>query len=259
MVEASSQSWERDPDRRMTASRVELAYGRPGAGGFLMLTSSPSPRPAVVLLPPIAGVNDYILRVGSRLAAAQYVTLALDYYDGAGPPPLERPEQVVAAVGALDDDRVVDDATAAVRQLADEPFVLGDSVAVMGFCVGGSLALLAAAADDHALRGAVVYYGVLRYGEITEAKPRSPLDVAGDLGCPLVAHFGEEDHLIAVDDVLELRDRTAGRPAEVFTYPGAGHAFHEDFRPDAYRPVASAVSWTRTLAFLDWYLVAARS
>lgn len=240
----------------MSADRVELEGARPGAGAYLTLTASASPRPAVVLLPAIAGVNDYILRVSRRLAAAGYVTLALDYYDGSGPPPLKSPEQIMAAVGALDDGRVVEDAIAARRHLADQAFVHSDRVAVMGFCVGGSLALLAAAADgdDQAFRGAVVYYGVLRYGSTTDTKPVSPLDAVSDLRCPLVAHFGEDDHLVAVDDVLELRKRTAGRPAEIFTYPGAGHAFHEDFRPDVYRPVASTVSWARTMAFLDWYL-----
>ena len=238
----------------MTEGRVQLPAARPGAGGFLTLTASASPRPAIVLLPAIAGVNDYIFRVSRRLAAAGYVTLALDYYDGGGPPPLDSPQQIMAAVAALDDARVVDDAIAAIRHLADESFVRDEQVAVMGFCIGGSLALLGASADDQAFRGAVVYYGVLRYGSTTDTKPISPLDAVDNLRCPLVAHFGENDHLVAFDDVLELRKRTAGRPAEIFTYPGAGHAFHEDFRPDVYRPVASTVSWTRTMAFLDWYL-----
>jgi carboxymethylenebutenolidase len=237
----------------MSAERIELPGSRPGAGGLLTLHSSP-PRPAVVLLPAVAGTNDYIVDLARRLASAGYVTLALDYYDGGGPPPLGTPTEVAAAVAAIEDRRVIADAIAAGRFLSNHPNVQDGRVALMGFCIGGSMALLTAAAEDQPFRGVVVYYGLLRYGSTSEAKPVSPLDVAGELRCPLVAHFGEDDHLVAVDDVLELRKRTASRPAEVFTYPGAGHAFHEDFRPDVYRPVASTVSWTRTMAFVDWYL-----
>jgi dienelactone hydrolase len=56
--------------------------------------------------------------------------------------------------------------------------------------------------------------------------------------------------------VLRQAERLAGRPAEIYTCPGAGHAFHEDFRAQVYRPVAAVTAWSRTREYLPWYLPA---
>ena len=95
---------------------------------------------------------------------------------------------------------------------------------------------------------------MLKYTETTENKPVSPMDTVDDITCPLLGHFGEADHLVPVDHAAELQERLKGKPAEVYTYPGAGHAFHEDFRPEIYRPVAAQTAWQRTLIYLRWYL-----
>jgi carboxymethylenebutenolidase len=124
---------------------------------------------------------------------------------------------------------------------------------VLGFCIGGSYALLAAA-ELAGLSCAVTFYGMLRYPELTSNKPVSPLDAAAEIACPVLGHFGEADHLVPVADARELGERLAGRPAEVYTYPGAGHAFHEDFRAQVYRPVAAATAWSRSREYLSWYL-----
>jgi carboxymethylenebutenolidase len=62
--------------------------------------------------------------------------------------------------------------------------------------------------------------------------------------------------LISAEDIeaLEAELKRASRPYELFTYNGAPHAFDEDFRPAAYRPVASKLAWERTMTFLDWHL-----
>jgi len=232
-----------------------VTFGSDGGPGtaYLTRTASARPSPAIVLLPAVSGVNDYVLRRSRKLAAAGYVTLALDYYDGAGPPPLGNLDEILAAVAALDDEAIASSARAAAGHLAGLSGVAPDRIGLMGLCVGGSLALLAAAGEQSPFRGVVGYYGQLRYRETSVTKPRHPIDAVDELACPLLAHFGEDDHLIPQEDVAELRKRTSGRPAEVFTYPSAGHAFDEDFRP-VFRPVASTISWTRTFAFLDWCL-----
>lgn len=67
---------------------------------------------------------------------------------------------------------------------------------------------------------------------------------------PFLGHWGEHDHLVPRADVAELREVMADRPAEIYRYPGAGHAFHESFRPEVYRPIAATESWARTKTFL---------
>jgi carboxymethylenebutenolidase len=122
---------------------------------------------------------------------------------------------------------------------------------VLGFCIGGTYAILAASQFEQ-LRCAVSFYGTIRYAT-SDLKPISPLDVAQSLKCPLLGHYGEDDALIPLPDVEALRKELRSRPAEIYTYPGAGHAFHENFRPEVYRPVAAAEAWRRSTEYLEWY------
>jgi carboxymethylenebutenolidase len=158
----------------------------------------------------------------------------------------------MAAVRALSDPQAVADVDAAVEWLAEQPGVDGARIGLLGVCVGGSIAVLAASRPSR-LRCAVAFYGLLEYAELTDNKPRSPLDAVTELAIPLLGHWGDADHLVPVDHVRELRRRVRGRPAEIYLYPGAGHAFHEDFR-DVYRPIAAAEAWERSLRHLDWHL-----
>jgi carboxymethylenebutenolidase len=123
--------------------------------------------------------------------------------------------------------------------------------------VGGQYALMAACTNA-ALAACVSWYGMLRYAETDAVKPESPLAMAPRLACPYLGLFGADDALIPRADVAELRailERT-GRPFEIVEYPGAGHAFMNDARPDAYRPEAAADSWRRAVAFLRAHLAA---
>jgi carboxymethylenebutenolidase len=64
--------------------------------------------------------------------------------------------------------------------------------------------------------------------------------------------YGEEDAIIPVADVRELEERLPKSPhgGEVRLYPGAGHAFMNDTRPEMYRAAAAADAWPRAVAFL---------
>jgi carboxymethylenebutenolidase len=126
-------------------------------------------------------------------------------------------------------------------------------VGVTGFCMGGQYAILAACCCT-GLAACAPFYGMLAYapGLDPERKPRSPLDAARDLSCPLLGFYGAEDALIPVDQVEAFRERAAasGRPAELRVYPGAGHAFMNDTQPERHRPEAAADAWPRLVAFL---------
>lgn len=231
----------------------QVTFGH-AAGGHLLRPDTADRVPAVVLTTAIAGVNDYVLDVAGRLADEGYATLVLDYYarDNGNPPDLSSPEKVMAAVAALADPQVVADLSEGVDWLRDQDFTNG-RVASVGFCIGGSYSLLAAAHVPD-LACAVTFYGMLRYPETSANKPEAPLDAAARANCPVLAHYGKEDHLVPVSDAQDLSEQLRGRPAEVHQYPGAGHAFHEDFRREVYRPVAAVTAWARTLVYLDWYL-----
>jgi carboxymethylenebutenolidase len=208
----------------------------------------------IVLLPAIAGVDEYALRVADRLAVHGYAVLALDYFARAGAvPDLGSPEKVMAAVASVSDDQVVEDVGQALQALAEDGAVEVSRAGVLGLCIGGSLALLSAAALGDRLSCVAAFYGLVRYGSSSDNKPRSPLDVAKDVEVPFVGHWGDADHLVPAADVEALREAMRGKPAEIYLYPGAGHAFHEDHRP-VYRPAAAADAWRRTLLYFDYYM-----
>jgi carboxymethylenebutenolidase len=70
------------------------------------------------------------------------------------------------------------------------------------------------------------------------------------------ACFGADDAIIPPADVEELRAilTRAGKTFDLQAYPGAGHAFFNDTRPDAHRPAAAADAWPRAIAFLKRHL-----
>lgn len=237
--------------------RVQFGSASDAPGGVLVRPDSGGRAPVVLITTAIAGVNEYVLRQAEQLATEGYVCLVLDYYarSGGRAPELSSQELIMEAVADLSDPGVIDDMNAAVAWLAHQPFAAPERTGTLGFCVGGTYALLAAA-QLSGLSCAVTFYGMLRYPELTSNKPVSPLDVAEKIACPVLGHFGEADHLVPLTDARQLEKRLAGRAAEIYTYPGAGHAFHEDFRAQVYRPVAAVTAWSRTRQYLSWYLQA---
>jgi dienelactone hydrolase len=223
----------------------------------LALPKAWKPRfPGVVLLPAIAGVNDYMKRVAERLSASGFAVVTLDYFvrEG-GSPDVSTPAAIDVAVNSLPDDRVIADACGLIGALREHEAIDPERIGSLGFCIGGMYSLMLSAEAPN-LSAAVDYYGSVRYAKTSGQKPVSPLDRAKDIQAPFLAHFGTFDRLISAADIeaLESELNRASRPYELFTYNGAPHAFDEDFRPAAYRPVASKLAWERTMTFLDWHL-----
>ncbi|MBX5466709.1 MAG: dienelactone hydrolase family protein [Firmicutes bacterium] len=222
--------------------------------GHLATRTDRGRQPGVLVMPAIHGLSPYVEAVADLLSQAGYAALVVDYYDGGGPPPLGSPEEVNRAVAALSDPLVLAKGRAAAQYLRHHPDVDGTRLGAIGFCIGGMYALQLAC-EPIDLLAAVDFYGMIRYDGLSAAKPVHPLDRVSDLGAPLLAHFGTEDHLIPLDHVDALHQALAAarKVFELYRYPGAGHAFHDWTRP-GYRPVAAREAWQRTLAFLDWYL-----
>lgn len=213
------------------------------------------PAPALIVIPDVHGVSDLYRRVGQRFAEAGFFSFVLDLYSREGTPKLADMDAVFAWIAALDDRRVLGDIGAATRWLHSLPEVADHGVGVLGFCLGGQYALTAACSVA-GLASAVSFYGMLRYAEHNEHKPAAPLDVAANLACPWLGLFGADDAVIPAEDVAEL-DATLRQHNKTFAitvYPGAGHAFCNDTRADAYRPAAAADAFARAEEFLQLQL-----
>lgn len=190
-------------------------------------------RVAVVLVQEIFGVNAHIRRVAARFAADGMLAVAPALfdpiepgvelgYDAAG---IEHGRALAANIGF---DRALD----IVAATADALRAHAQVVAVVGFCWGGTVALLAN--TRHGLP-CVDYYG-----------GRSMPFLGEPLRAPALMHFGARDALIPPADVQAHRD--AHPSAAVHVYD-AGHGFNCDARAD-FDPDAAALAWSRTLAFL---------
>jgi carboxymethylenebutenolidase len=209
-------------------------------------------RPGVVIIPDVWGVSDLYRRVAQRLVQEGFAVLVVDPYRYTGREGLT-PETAIPFIGQLDDASVLRAVQEAIEALAASPQVRGQKVGLIGFCMGGQYALLAACTCK-GLSACAPFYGMVRYaaGLDPHKKPRQPLDAIADLSCPVLGLYGAEDNLIPVADVEELK-RRLGRTKhahEVHLYPGAGHAFLNDTRPDAFRPTAAADAWGRLVPFL---------
>jgi carboxymethylenebutenolidase len=231
----------------MKTSETELGFLALPEGGAL---------PAVVMIHDVWGLSAHTRDYATRLAGAGFAVLAIDLYRRARPQKIEDPG---AWMRALSDPQVLADLGEAARFLAARPETNG-RVGVLGFCMGGMYALMAACVDL-GFAASVPFYGLLSHahgilhdpaGLDPARKPREPIAMAAELRCPLLAFFGDRDTFVPVADIRALERELArsGAGAEVIVVPGAGHAFMNDTRPDAYRPDEAAVAWQRTVDFL---------
>ena len=211
--------------------------------------------PGLIVVPDVRGLAEHYRDVARRFAGEGFFTLAVDLYSREGAPELADMAAVARWIRALPDTRVLGDLAAAVGHLGRRAEVDPHAIGITGYCMGGQYALMGACAVP-GLAACVSWYGMLRYAETDAVKPASPLDLAPELQCPYLGLFGEEDQLIPLADVAELRGilERAEKRFEIVTYPGAGHAFFNDTRPDAYRPDAARDAWPRAVAFLRRHL-----
>ena len=104
------------------------------------------------------------------------------------------------------------------------------------------------------LKAAVAWYGPVKGNHQRASSPRSSLDLADQIECPLLGLYGEKDTGIAVVDVEETaaKAKAAGKTVEIVVYPDAPHGFHADYRP-SYRQADAEDGWKRMLAWFNRY------
>jgi carboxymethylenebutenolidase len=207
----------------------------------------------VVVIQEIFGVNHHIVAIADRLAAEGYLAAAPHLFHRTGDPLLDYGDIAAALpqMGALSADGLAKDLDATVALVADAG-IAAARIGVVGFCMGGSVSLLAA--THCALGAGVGFYG----GGITQGRMglNPLLELAPTVRVPWLGHYGDADQSIPVDQVEQLRQALAMAPVptEIVRYPEAGHAFHCDERPQAYHEPSARAAWARTLEWFGRYL-----
>ena len=149
---------------------------------------------------------------------------------------------------ALPDRRAVADLEAGLAWLAAREDVT--ALAVIGFGTGGTLAFLLGCTSRR-LAAAVDFWGPTEYPELSAERPAQPLELALNLTCPVLFHFGTEDAAVPAVDIERLEDvlRQFATSYELESWEGAGSGFLWSGRP-GYHEASARAAWDRTLRFL---------
>lgn len=196
-----------------------------------------APLGAVVVIQEIFGVNPHIRAVTDRFAEAGFTAMAPALFDPIRPGTELRYDDAGVIRGRdyaadLGFERALKIVSAAARWLRES----GHRVGAVGFCWGGTLAMLA---NTRLHLPSVTYYG-----------GRSVPFLGEPALAPMLFHFGERDRLIPPEDVE--KHRIHHPDATVHVYP-AGHGFNCDERAD-FDAECATLAWSRTTAFLTEHL-----
>ena len=219
----------------MSSKMIEFRANGRTAEGYLSLPEGSGP--GLILIQEWWGLVDHIRDLADRFAAEGFVVLAPDLYHG---DMTKSPDQAGKMLMALNIAEAAKDMRGAARHLLEMEEVQPRKVGVMGFCMGGQLALYAATEFPDEISAGVDFYGIHPNAQIDPEK----------LQVPILAHFAKRDGTVPEEAARELIDsiRAAGKSIEAHFYD-ADHAFFNDTRPEVYDPEAAGVAWERTLAF----------
>jgi carboxymethylenebutenolidase len=205
------------------------------APGYLATPASGS-GPGVLVIQEWWGLVDHIKDVCDRFAAEGFVTLAPDLYRGAKS---DEPDEAGKLMMALNLEQAGKDLSGAVDLLEERS--TGDGIGVVGFCMGGGLALVLGTLRPDAVKAVVPFYGVIPW-------PSAQPDWS-KLNGAVLGHYAEKDAFFtpAAAQDLENTLKSLGKDVEIIVYPDVDHAFFNDTRPEVHDAEASNTAWQRTL------------
>ena len=220
---------------------IKFASNGDTADGYLAIPESGG-GPGILVTQEWWGLVPQVKRVCDRLAAEGFVALAPDLYHG---DIAEHTEMDKAAhlMTTLPMDRAARDMGGAVDALLGHPAVQGDKIGVLGYCMGGMLALVVAALQGDKIGAVAPYYGA----PLGDGAP----DWSG-LTAVVRGHFAGNDDFFPPSAIKELEGqlREMGKDVAFEVHPGTGHAFcNEDNPMGTHDAGVSDKCWASSVAF----------
>jgi carboxymethylenebutenolidase len=227
---------------------VPVYEARPAAG---------KDHPIIVVISEIWGIHEYIKDTTRRFAKAGYYAIAPELFvreGGVGH--MTNVQEILKIVLSQKREQTLGDIAAAVDWAQRRPNVKADRVGVTGFCWGGSTTIQVAATNPD-MKAAVAWYGPPARPYQGASGPVTGFDLAKDIKIPFLGLFGETDKNPPPEDARKFGElvRAHNPNVEIVVYPGAGHAFHADYRP-SYNKAAADDGWNRCLAWFNKHLKA---
>ena len=206
--------------------------------------------PGVLVIQHAGGVDQFVQGMARRLAAAGFLAAAPELYHRQDP----QPEEPLERMALLRDDQIIADSNAVLDFLgAEDAAGAGRPVGIVGFCMGGRVTYLMAAASDR-LRAAVAFYG----GNTRAAwgDGAAPFDRLGEIACPVLGFFGARDANPSPEDrdAIDAELTRHGVEHRFVSFAGAGHAYMDFTNPTRYHTEAATESWPLTVRFLGEHL-----
>ncbi|MEZ5143599.1 MAG: dienelactone hydrolase family protein [Acidimicrobiales bacterium] len=223
---------------------VEFASNGSTASGSLAVPESGN-GPGVIVIQEWWGLVPHITDVCDRFAAAGFVALAPDLYHGTT---TREPDEAGKLMMAMNLDQAAKDMGGAVDHLIGLAAVTSNKVGVIGFCMGGGLAMLLGTQRPGQIAAVVPYYGIIPWEGAQPDWSKLEASVQG--------HFAAEDSFFRPDQVKELEQTLIklGKDVELIVHPGVDHAFFNETRPEVHHPETSQKVWEMTLAFFHQHL-----
>ncbi|HLF87507.1 MAG TPA: dienelactone hydrolase family protein [Anaerolineales bacterium] len=200
--------------------------------GYLALPTNPNGR-AILVLHAWWGLTPFFKNLCDKLAIEGFIAFAPDLHHGKTASTIQSANQILEE---RDFSAALATAEAALEFFRQHHAVQGKKMGALGFSMGAGFALILHEIKPDAFGAVTMFYG------------GSDADLS-KTDTPFLCHFAEKDEFEPLENVQKI----VSTNATVNVYPGTGHWFFEDNRPE-FDTEAAALAWQRTLAFFNEHL-----
>lgn len=193
--------------------------------------------PGVLVIQEWWGLVPHITDVADRFADAGFTALAPDLYHGES---ASEPDGAAKLMMALNLEQAAKDLSGAVDLLLERTG--RPKVGVVGYCMGGGLALVLGCQRPDAVAAVAPYYGVILWPSAQPDWSAMTAKVVGEYGM-LDGFAGPE-----ATRALESQLRALGKDATLHIHDGCDHAFFNDTRPEVYDADHAREAFQRTVS-----------